>query len=257
MPPFIINISCRYLSSTQYVMCEQCGEKVLHQLSAANCVRNLQHTMALVVICGQPSSGKSTTCQRLADLFRSSGLAVTIVDEPSQNMSVRDESYKNAVQEKHTRGRLKSAVDRALSAKGTIVLLDSLNNIKAGAAKHAEGTLVLCMQRMGMWQGWKAVILHGHMSECMAACPDALFHHATGPPSCNKPSGLPCSRCPASDSHRATDTSFGALLGRWGASTAWFMWSCLWSSAGGGMPRGKATATRPKRESWTTCISPN
>ena len=86
--------------------------------------------MALVVICGQPCSGKSTIAEKLADRFRSFDMAVAIVDEPSLHMLARNESYKNAVQEKHTRGKLKSAVDRALSSKNTVVIFDSLNNIK-------------------------------------------------------------------------------------------------------------------------------
>ena len=86
--------------------------------------------MALVVICGQPSSGKSQIAEKLNVRFSLAGATVVVVDEQMLHMVVRDESYKNSVQEKHTRGKLKSAVERALAEKGSIVILDSLNNIK-------------------------------------------------------------------------------------------------------------------------------
>ncbi len=85
--------------------------------------------MALVIICGHPCSGKSTIVAKLSLSFRDLGLDVVVVDEPSQNL-VRDASYRTSAAEKETRAKLKSAVERALSKK-TVVVLDSLNSIKA------------------------------------------------------------------------------------------------------------------------------
>lgn len=114
--------------------------------------------MALVVLSGQPCSGKSTVAAALKQLLTTKGLEVIIVDEPSLCLK-RNNSYKggpphhlhpscnllradsaesksnspllnaDSVSEKNTRGSLKSAVERAVS-KRHYVILDSLNNIK-------------------------------------------------------------------------------------------------------------------------------
>lgn len=49
--------------------------------------------MALVVVSGQPSSGKSKASAELRDLLQDKGLDVTIIDEPTLQL-VRNESYK-------------------------------------------------------------------------------------------------------------------------------------------------------------------
>lgn len=49
--------------------------------------------MPLVVICGQPSSGKSTVARRLAQELQAAGVEALIVDEPSLHLK-RDESYR-------------------------------------------------------------------------------------------------------------------------------------------------------------------
>jgi protein KTI12 len=127
--------------------------------------------MALIIVSGQPSSGKSTASARLKELLESRCLGVCIIAEPSLRL-VRNESYKgghargsiniarssvdtvqsnyaclpatndaitlirafpkycaDSVSEKITRGRLKSAAERHIN-RNTIVILDSLNNIK-------------------------------------------------------------------------------------------------------------------------------
>lgn len=93
--------------------------------------------MALVVICGQPCSGKSTAAAYLsAALSTASGSAadlpkpatVRIIDELSLNLS-RNQSYENMTVEKNLRGVLRSEVDRSVS-KDSIIIVDSLNNIK-------------------------------------------------------------------------------------------------------------------------------
>ncbi|KAF3340971.1 protein KTI12 [Carex littledalei] len=91
--------------------------------------------MALVVMCGQPCSGKSTAVIRLADALQSASatggdqrLTVRVIDESSLHLG-RNQSYADMVVEKNLRGVLRSEVDRSLS-KDSIIIVDSLNNIK-------------------------------------------------------------------------------------------------------------------------------
>uniref|UniRef100_A0A0E0R7G2 Protein KTI12 homolog n=1 Tax=Oryza rufipogon TaxID=4529 RepID=A0A0E0R7G2_ORYRU len=83
-------------------------------------------SMALVVICGQPCSGKSAAAACLAAALCSStsDLTVRIIDESSLHLG-RNDSYK----EKNLRGVLRSEVDRSVS-RDSIIVVDSLNNIK-------------------------------------------------------------------------------------------------------------------------------
>ncbi|KAG1671711.1 hypothetical protein FOA52_007503 [Chlamydomonas sp. UWO 241] len=84
--------------------------------------------MSFIVVCGQPASGKSTVVAKLAALLRAGGSEVVVVDEPGLHL-LRDEAYKDTVSEKNTRGKLKSAAERATN-KRNVVILDSINNIK-------------------------------------------------------------------------------------------------------------------------------
>ncbi|KAG0466166.1 hypothetical protein HPP92_017746 [Vanilla planifolia] len=86
--------------------------------------------MALVVICGQPCSGKSTAALCLASALEAMEPKpkVRIIDEFSLNLS-RNRSYADMTAEKNLRGVLRSEVDRSLS-KENITIVDSLNNIK-------------------------------------------------------------------------------------------------------------------------------
>ncbi|PIN05144.1 RNA polymerase II elongator associated protein [Handroanthus impetiginosus] len=86
--------------------------------------------MALVVICGQPCSGKSTAAACLAEALNEaeSKPLVRIIDETSFHLN-RNESYANMPAEKNLRGVLRSEVDRSLS-RDNIIIVDSLNNIK-------------------------------------------------------------------------------------------------------------------------------
>lgn len=86
--------------------------------------------MALVVICGQPCSGKSTAAVCLADVLKESEtkLSIRIIDETSFHLD-RNQSYANMPAEKNLRGVLRSEVDRSLS-KDNIIIVDSLNSIK-------------------------------------------------------------------------------------------------------------------------------
>ncbi|CAD6221688.1 unnamed protein product [Miscanthus lutarioriparius] len=86
--------------------------------------------MALVVMCGQPCSGKSAAAACLAAALHSStpDLTVRIIDESSLHLG-RNDSYKDMVVEKNLRGVLRSEVDRSVS-RDSIIIIDSLNNIK-------------------------------------------------------------------------------------------------------------------------------
>ncbi|KAL5704106.1 hypothetical protein ACHQM5_022579 [Ranunculus cassubicifolius] len=86
--------------------------------------------MALVVMCGQPCSGKSTAAVCLAEALRGTELhpTVRIIDESSFHLD-RNQSYANNPAEKNLRGVLRSEVDRSVS-KDNIIIVDSLNNIK-------------------------------------------------------------------------------------------------------------------------------
>lgn len=86
--------------------------------------------MALVVICGQPCSGKSKAALLLAESLKESDSnpVVKVIDETSLHLD-RNQSYANMVVEKNVRGVLRSEVDRSLN-KDSIVIVDSLNNIK-------------------------------------------------------------------------------------------------------------------------------
>ncbi|CAA6661234.1 unnamed protein product [Spirodela intermedia] len=83
--------------------------------------------MALVVICGQPCSGKSKAAACLAGALKESEArqTVRIVDESSLHRGLNE----NMTAEKNLRGVLRSEVDRSVS-KDSIIIVDSLNNIK-------------------------------------------------------------------------------------------------------------------------------
>lgn len=86
--------------------------------------------MALVVICGQPCSGKSTAVSCLVEALQESESkpSVKIIDESSLHLN-RNQTYVDMVAEKNLRGVLRSQVDRSLS-RDSIIIVDSLNSIK-------------------------------------------------------------------------------------------------------------------------------
>lgn len=86
--------------------------------------------MALVVICGQPCSGKSKAALCLVEALKESEtkLQVRVIDEAFFHLD-RNQSYANMPAEKNLRGVLRSEVDRSVS-KDNIIIVDSLNNIK-------------------------------------------------------------------------------------------------------------------------------
>lgn len=84
--------------------------------------------MALVIICGQPCSGKSTAAACLIKALSDAPLSIKLIDEPTLNLD-RNKSYSGMPAEKNLRGLLRSEVDRSVS-KENIIVVDSLNSIK-------------------------------------------------------------------------------------------------------------------------------
>ncbi|CAN1314041.1 Protein KTI12 homolog [Linum perenne] len=93
-------------------------------------------TLALVVICGQPCSGKSTTATSLAEALKESDrkFSVRIIDKASFHLD-RNQNYVNMPAEKNLRGVLRSEVDRSVS-KDNIIIVDSLNSIKGNQCQQ-------------------------------------------------------------------------------------------------------------------------
>ena len=87
--------------------------------------------MPMIVITGYPSSGKSTTAERLRIFFESRKKLVHVVSEIS--FVPKDETkgtvFADSNIEKEVRGSLKSSVIRLLS-KDTVVIVDGSNYIK-------------------------------------------------------------------------------------------------------------------------------
>ena len=85
----------------------------------------------MIVITGYPSSGKTTTAERLREFFESRKKLVHVVSEHSYipKDQTKCTVFANSIIEKEVRGNLKSSVIRLLS-KDTIVIVDGSNYIK-------------------------------------------------------------------------------------------------------------------------------
>eukprot|EP01025_Chloroclados_australasicus_P068105 TRINITY_DN9449_c0_g1_i2.p1 TRINITY_DN9449_c0_g1~~TRINITY_DN9449_c0_g1_i2.p1 ORF type:complete len:292 (-),score=14.15 TRINITY_DN9449_c0_g1_i2:358-1233(-) len=84
--------------------------------------------MPLIVISGQPCSGKTSVALQLQELLLSKGLKVGILSEDSLLLD-KNKSYLDVTSEKNTRGLLKSSVERKLGNEEYLIM-DSINNIK-------------------------------------------------------------------------------------------------------------------------------
>ena len=85
--------------------------------------------MPLLLMCGIPGSGKSKRASEIKQYLENTHQKkVVIINEESLQL-VKDESYKDPIQEKYTRAFLKSNVEKVIDAE-TVVILDSLNYIK-------------------------------------------------------------------------------------------------------------------------------
>eukprot|EP00041_Stephanoeca_diplocostata_P032948 m.1074301 g.1074301 ORF g.1074301 m.1074301 type:complete len:276 (+) comp24238_c0_seq13:1609-2436(+) len=84
--------------------------------------------MPLVMMCGFPSSGKTTVANSIAAAAQAAGMKVEIVRDTDVGYDPRDHSSSSA-QEKPARAHIKACAERQLSST-TIVIVDSLNYIK-------------------------------------------------------------------------------------------------------------------------------
>ncbi|KAL0035993.1 hypothetical protein WJX77_010483 [Trebouxia sp. C0004] len=84
--------------------------------------------MPLVVLCGQPSSAKSSVASAIAQHLHSQGHEFVLISEDTLHQE-RNVAYRDSTSEKRLRGGLKATADRSLS-KHTTVILDSINAIK-------------------------------------------------------------------------------------------------------------------------------
>ena len=85
--------------------------------------------MPLVLMCGVPSSGKTTRCLQLKQfLSEKMGKMVHVVGDVALEIQ-KNKVYAESKSEKEVRGNLKSAVQRS-NNKTDVVILDSLNYIK-------------------------------------------------------------------------------------------------------------------------------
>jgi protein KTI12 len=85
--------------------------------------------MPLILIAGNPCTGKTTFANQLLEFLRSKNLTnIELINEESLKISKKD-GYKSSFAEKSTRGSLKSAADHKLNAE-CYVIIDSLNYIK-------------------------------------------------------------------------------------------------------------------------------
>jgi protein KTI12 len=84
--------------------------------------------MPLLLMCGHPSSGKTSHAKTLSAALTSRGARVHVVNEESLGQ-VRSLVYDNPAAEKIARGELKATVERLMS-NDDVVIADSCNYIK-------------------------------------------------------------------------------------------------------------------------------
>ncbi len=85
--------------------------------------------MPLILICGNPCTGKTSVANKLLDYFQSKGISnIELINEEYLKITKKD-GYGSSFNEKSTRGALKSAVDHKLNSE-CYVIVDSLNYIK-------------------------------------------------------------------------------------------------------------------------------
>lgn len=105
-----------------------CSQLSWRHLSEFVLYYHIRITMPLVILCGRPSSGKSTVAQCIQECCNNSGIACEIVTEATIQLDKND-CYKNVYNEKMTLGALRSEIERRLQ-KTKVLVFDSLNLIK-------------------------------------------------------------------------------------------------------------------------------
>jgi len=84
--------------------------------------------MPLIVLCGLPSSGKTSRAKQLAEYFENSSKTVSIISDHSL-INDKNKVYSDSNQEKELRGSLRSEVQKLIS-KENVLILDAMNYIK-------------------------------------------------------------------------------------------------------------------------------
>lgn len=85
--------------------------------------------MPLVIMCGVPSSGKTTRCKQLKEFLSGNmGKTVHVIGDDTFEIQ-KNEVYADSKSEKEVRGNLKSAVQRSIN-RDDVIILDSSNYIK-------------------------------------------------------------------------------------------------------------------------------
>lgn len=86
--------------------------------------------MPLIVICGHPSSGKTTLCNQLKEFIEKKEKRVTVVSENALVDEKKNEVYSDSNEEKSIRSALRAGVERHIS-RDTVTILDGLNYLKS------------------------------------------------------------------------------------------------------------------------------
>eukprot|EP00300_Choanocystis_sp_HF-7_P033627 c4600_g1_i2.p1 GENE.c4600_g1_i2~~c4600_g1_i2.p1 ORF type:complete len:275 (+),score=45.92 c4600_g1_i2:123-947(+) len=119
--------------------------------------------MPLVMMCGRPSTGKTTRALELATYLRETrGIEVVIVNEESLELD-RNSCYTTQKDEKNFRGNIRSAIDRALAAD-VVVIADHMNYIKgfryelfcAAKALSTPSCVLFCDVEFEVAAAWNA-----------------------------------------------------------------------------------------------------
>ncbi|KAK0151694.1 Protein KTI12 [Merluccius polli] len=127
--------------------------------------------MPLIVMCGFPSSGKTTRANEIKEYFeKSTDKRVHVVGDATMCVD-KNTVYAESQREKNVRGSLKAEVERKVN-KEDIVILDSLNYIKGNHAtltpryryelfcliKHAQTPhcLVYCLTSADVSSAWNS-----------------------------------------------------------------------------------------------------
>lgn len=86
--------------------------------------------MPLIVMCGRPSTGKSTRAREIKDYIEANvkDMEVIIINEESLGID-RAKCYADGIREKEMRALFRSNVEKVLTSKN-VVILDTVNFIK-------------------------------------------------------------------------------------------------------------------------------
>eukprot|EP00890_Picochlorum_soloecismus_P000375 jgi/Picsp_1/1338/NSC_04818-R1_protein len=126
--------------------------------------------MPLVILCGNPCSGKSSICRKIEDECKNRGEEIDILNDQVLKLD-RNEDYRDVVKEKMARGLLRSEIGRKLQ-RNKILVVDSLNLIKGYRYEiwciARNGSTRCCLIHIDTpvekCREWNAKREHGHES---------------------------------------------------------------------------------------------